>query len=65
VRPDRPEHGLELAEVSDPHVLASLARIERMGDEELRALVRGEHPMVVEAAEALIASRRSPEREAI
>jgi hypothetical protein len=65
VRPDRSEHGLELAEVADPRVLASLARVGRMSDEELRALVRGEHPMVVEAAEALIASRRSPEREAI
>jgi hypothetical protein len=54
-----------LAEVADPRVLASLARVDRMSDEELRALVRGEHPIMVEAAEALIASRRSPEREAI
>jgi hypothetical protein len=65
MRSDRYEHGLELAEVADPQVLDSLARIDSMSDEELRALVRGEHPMVVEAAEALIASRRSPEREAL
>jgi hypothetical protein len=65
VSSDRSEHGLELAEVAHPQVLSSLARIDRMNDEELRALVRNEHPMVVEAAEALIASRRSPEREAI
>jgi hypothetical protein len=65
VSSDRSEHGLELAEVADPQVLSSLARIDRMNDEELRALVRNEHPMVIEAAEALIASRRSPERKAI
>jgi hypothetical protein len=36
-----------------------------MSDEELRALVSGEHPTVVEAVEGLIAGRRSPERETI
>jgi hypothetical protein len=61
---DRPEHGLELAEVKNPGLRASLARIDAMSDEELRALVRGEHPMVVEAAEAMIAGRRFPERQA-
>jgi hypothetical protein len=65
MRSDAPEHGLELAEVADPRVLASLARIDNMSDDELRALVRGEHPMVVEAAEAMIARRRSREHEAL
>jgi hypothetical protein len=54
-----------LAEVADPRVLASLARIDTMSDEELRALVRDEHPMAVAAAEAMIARRRSTERQAL
>jgi hypothetical protein len=53
-----------LADVTDPRVLASLARVDGMSDEELRALVRGEHPMMVEAAEGIIARRRSAERQA-
>lgn len=62
---DPSEHGLELAEITDSGVLASLTRIDAMSDEELRALVRDEHPMVVEAAEAMIARRRSAERHAL
>jgi hypothetical protein len=61
---DRPEHRLELAEVENPGLRASLARIDAMSDDQLRALVRGEHPMVVEAAEAIIARRRFSERQA-
>jgi hypothetical protein len=61
---NRPEHRLELADVQNPGLLASLARIDAKSDEELRALVRGEHPMVVEAAEAMIARRRTAERQA-
>jgi hypothetical protein len=62
VQSDRREHGLELAEVKNPGLLASLARVEAMSDDELRALVRGEHPMVVEAADAMIGRRRFSER---
>lgn len=62
---DLSEHDLELADVPDPRVLASLARVDAMSNEELRALVRDEHPMVVEAAEGMIARRRSAERQAL
>jgi hypothetical protein len=65
VSSDPSEHGLELAEVADQRVLASLARIDTMSDEELRTLVRDEHPMVVEAAESMIARRRSTERQTL
>jgi hypothetical protein len=65
VQLDPSESGLELAEVADSRVLASLTRIDAMSDEELRALVRDEHPMVVEAAEGMIARRRSAERQAL
>jgi len=59
-----PEHGLELAEVSDSRVLGALARVDGMSDEDLRVLAHGEHPMVVEASEAIIAGRRATERQA-
>jgi hypothetical protein len=61
---DRQQNGLKLAEVRNPGLFASLERVDGMSDDELRALVRGEHPMVVEAAEAIIARRRSPEPQA-
>jgi hypothetical protein len=62
VKLDRPTGGLELTEVTNPDVLASLARVDGMSDEELRELVLGEHPSVVAAAEGLIAGRLSAER---
>lgn len=65
MQPDRSEYRLELADVDDERLLASLARIDAMSDEELRDLVRHEDPIVVEAAEAIIARRRSAQREAI
>jgi hypothetical protein len=58
------DRGLESVEVENPGVLASLERIDAMSDEELRSPVRGEHPMVVETAEAIIARRHSVERPA-
>jgi glycosyltransferase involved in cell wall biosynthesis len=61
---DRSTRGLELAEVTDERVLASLARIDEMSDAELRELVRSEPAIVVEAAEGVIASRRTGERQA-
>jgi hypothetical protein len=64
VQSDRLEHGLELVEIKNAGLRASLERIDAMSDEELRGLVRGEHPMVVEAAEGIIARRRSVERHA-
>ncbi len=65
MQPDRSEHALELVDVDDERVLASLKRIEAMSDEELRYLVRDEDPIVVEAAEAIIARRRSAQHEVI
>jgi hypothetical protein len=64
VAQDRSTRGLELAEVTDERVLASLARIDEMSDAELRELVRSEPSIVVEAAEGVIASRRMGERQA-
>jgi hypothetical protein len=61
---DRSTRGLELAEVTDERVLASLVRIDEMSDAELRELVRSEPSIVVEAAEGVIASRRMGERQA-
>jgi hypothetical protein len=37
-------------------------RVDAMSDEQLRELVAGEHPTVVEAAEAIIARRQAVER---
>lgn len=57
----RSERALELIDAS-PGVAAALERIDAMTDAELRALVAGEHPMVVEAADAIIARRHSADR---
>ena len=65
MQPDRSKYGLELVDINDERVLASLARIDEMSDEELRELVRDEDPAVIDAAEAIIAHRRSAERKAI
>jgi hypothetical protein len=61
VDPDGSHDRLELVDVDDERVLASLERLDEMTDEELRDLVRHEDAPVVEAAEALIARRRSGE----
>jgi len=55
-----PERALELIDPS-PGVTDALARVDAMSDERLRELVAGEHPMVVEAAEAIIARRQAVE----
>jgi hypothetical protein len=58
---EQPERGLELVEVTDEGVRAALMRIDEMSESELRELVREEPPLVVEAAEGIIARRRSSE----
>jgi len=55
------ERTLELIETS-PAVAEALTRIDGMSDTELRALVAGEPPMMVEAAEAIIARREAADR---
>jgi hypothetical protein len=57
------ELALELIETS-PGVTEALDRIDAMSDPELRALVADEHPMVVEAANAIIARRQAADRTA-
>ena len=52
---------LELIDAS-PGVAEALERVDAMTDTELRALVAGEHPVVVEAADAIIARRHSADR---
>lgn len=55
----RPNGGITLVEVTNPRVLAALARIDAMSDEEIRELVDGEPPIIVEAGESIIADRRA------
>jgi hypothetical protein len=55
----RPNGGFTLVEVTTPRVLESLARIDAMSDEQIRELVRGEPPIIVEAGEVIIADRRA------
>ena len=55
------ERALELIDAS-PGVAESLVRVDAMTDEQLRELVASEHPMVVEAAEAIIARRQAVQR---
>jgi hypothetical protein len=57
VRPDPPLSGFKLIEITEPGVLASLARIDSMSDEEIRELARDEPQIVVDAAEGIIAER--------
>ena len=59
---ERSNGGLELVELNDERVRAALTRIDEMSDTELRELVRGEPPIVVEAAEGIIARRQSGEQ---
>ena len=55
----RPNGGFKLVEVTNPRVLEALARVDAMSDEEIRELVRGEPPIIVEAGEGIIADRRA------
>jgi len=57
VRSDRAPSGFKLVEVTEPGILASLARIDAMSDEEIRELASGEPPTIVDAAEGIIADR--------
>lgn len=54
---DRALSGFKLVEVSEPGILASLARIDAMSDEEIRELANGEPDVVIAAAEGIIADR--------
>lgn len=56
---DRSNRGLQSVELNDERVRAGLARLDEMSAAELRELVQGEPPMFVEAAEGIIARRRS------
>lgn len=55
------ERALELIETS-PSVAEALRHVDEMTDAELRALVADEHPMVVQAAEGIIARRHAADR---
>jgi hypothetical protein len=59
MRTPRPNGGITLVEVSNPRVLETLARIDTMSDGEIRELVEGEPPIIVEAGEGIIADRRA------
>jgi hypothetical protein len=58
---EQPDRGLQLVEVKDERVRAALRKLDEMSDSDLRELVRGEPPLVVEAAEGIIARRRTAE----
>jgi hypothetical protein len=55
----RPNGGITLVEVTNPRVLEALARVDTMSDGEIRELVEGEPPIIVEAGEGIIADRRA------
>ncbi len=55
----RPNGGLTLVDVTNPRVLEALARVDAMTDEQIRELVAGEPPIIVEAGEGIIADRRA------
>lgn len=59
---EQPDRGLQLVEVKDERVRAALRKLDEMSDSELRELVRGEPPLVVEAAEGIIARRHRAQR---
>jgi hypothetical protein len=54
-----PNGGITLVEVTNPRVLDALARIDAMSDGEIRELVDGEPPIIVEAGQGIIADRRA------
>jgi hypothetical protein len=53
----RPNGGFTLVEVTNPRVLEAVARVDAMSEEEIRELVAGEPPIIVEAGEGIIADR--------
>lgn len=55
------ERVLELIDTS-PGVAEALQRVDEMTDDELQALVADEHPMVVQAADGIIARRHAADR---
>lgn len=55
----RPNGGITLVDVTNPRVLDALARIDAMSDAEIRELVDGEPPIIVEAGEGIIADRQA------
>jgi hypothetical protein len=59
VASERTKRGLQSVELNDERVRAGLVRLDEMSDAELRELVQGEAPMFVEAAEGIIARRKS------
>jgi hypothetical protein len=61
VASDRSHRGLQSVELNDERVRAALVSLDEMSDRELRELVRGEPPTIVEAAEGIIARRQSGE----
>jgi hypothetical protein len=59
VASERTKRDLQSVQLNDERVRAALVRLDEMRDAELRELVQGEAPMFVEAAEGIIARRRS------
>jgi hypothetical protein len=59
VASERTKRDLQSVQLHDERVRAALVRLDEMRDAELRELVQGEAPMFVEAAEGIIARRRS------
>ena len=58
---DHSYRGLQSVELNDERVRAALVSLDEMSDSELCELVCGEPPMIVEAAEGIIARRQSGE----
>jgi hypothetical protein len=56
---ERSDRGLQSIELNDERVRAGLVALDEMTDAELRQLVQGEPQIIVEAAEGIIARRRS------
>lgn len=59
---EQPDRGLELVALDDERVRTALKRIDEMSDGELRDMARGERQLFVDAAEGIIARRRSADR---
>jgi hypothetical protein len=55
----RPDGGFTSVEVTNARVLEGLARIDTMGDEQIRELVDDEPLIIVEAGERTIADSRA------
>ena len=50
---------LSLIGVDGPGILESLARVDAMSGAQIRDFARGEPPLIVEAAESIIAARHT------